>query len=103
MLQDLGYLNDDRTVKLKGRVACEINSGDELVGTEMIFSGVLADLEPAEAVALLSALVFQEKGASPPELTPTLQQAKDRTCPSHSRARACVRGCPAVRPPHGGG
>jgi superfamily II RNA helicase len=40
-------------------VACEINSGDELVATEMIFAGVLAELAPEEAVALLSALVFQ--------------------------------------------
>ena len=44
---------------LQGRVACEINSGDELVATEMIFAGVLGELEPEEAVALLSALVFQ--------------------------------------------
>ena len=43
----------------QGRVACEINSGDELVATEVIFAGVLAELEPEEAVALLSALVFQ--------------------------------------------
>ena len=40
-------------------MACEINSGDELVATEMVFAGVLAELEPEEAVALLSALVFQ--------------------------------------------
>ena len=40
-------------------MACEINSGDELVATEMIFAGVLSELEPEEAVALLSALVFQ--------------------------------------------
>lgn len=44
---------------LQGRVACEINSGDELVATEVIFAGVLSELEPEEAVALLSALVFQ--------------------------------------------
>lgn len=40
-------------------MACEINSGDELVATEMIFAGVLLELKPEEAVALLSALVFQ--------------------------------------------
>lgn len=46
-------------------MACEINSGDELVATEVIFAGVLAELEPEEAVALLSALVFQvsQKGS----------------------------------------
>ena len=40
-------------------MACEMNSGDELVATELIFAGVLAELAPEEAVALLSALVFQ--------------------------------------------
>eukprot|EP00983_Pelagomonas_calceolata_P114395 1160090-Pelagomonas_calceolata.AAC.5 len=32
---------------------------DELLATELVFSGVLKDLSPAEAVALISALVFQ--------------------------------------------
>lgn len=44
---------------LQGRVACEINSGDELASTELIFGGVLTQLTPEEAVAVLSALVFQ--------------------------------------------
>ena len=43
----------------QGRVACEIASGDELITSELIFSGVLTPLSPAEAAALLSALVFQ--------------------------------------------
>lgn len=34
-------------------------AGDELVATEIIFGGTLAELEPEEAEALLSALVFQ--------------------------------------------
>ncbi len=40
-------------------MACEINSGDELASTELIFGGVLTQLTPEEAVAVLSALVFQ--------------------------------------------
>lgn len=43
----------------QGRVACEIASGDELIATEIIFGGILNELSPAEAAALLSALVFQ--------------------------------------------
>ncbi len=39
--------------------ARQVNSGDELVATEMIFGGVLSELAPEEAVSLLSALVFQ--------------------------------------------
>lgn len=40
-------------------MACEVNAGDELVTTEIIFAGVLSELTPEEAVAVLSALVFQ--------------------------------------------
>lgn len=36
-----------------------MNAGDELVTTEIIFAGVLSELTPEEAVAVLSALVFQ--------------------------------------------
>lgn len=46
-------------------MACEIHSGDEMIATEMIFSGVLTDLDPAEAAGLLSALVFQVNLARP--------------------------------------
>lgn len=40
-------------------MACEVNSGDELVATEVIFAGILTELTPEEAVAVLSAFVFQ--------------------------------------------
>jgi hypothetical protein len=55
-----------RAARAQGRVACEVNSGDELVATELIFAGVLAELAPEEAVALLSALVFQARAARRP-------------------------------------
>ena len=81
VLQQMGYLDADRTVTLKGRVACEIATGDELVGAETIFAGVLTDVSPAAAAAVLSALVFQEKNASAPELesAPDLRDACART------------------------
>ena len=78
VLQRMGYLDENRTVTLKGRVACEIATGDELVGTEIIFAGVLADIPAEEAVALLAALVFQEKNASPPSLEGSLKAACER-------------------------
>ena len=77
VLQQMGYLDSDRTVTMKGRVACEINSGDELVATELIFGGVLTELTPEEAVSLLSALVFQEKSDSDPELPARLVAARN--------------------------
>ena len=79
VLQQMGYLESDRTVTMKGRVACEINSGDELVATELIFGGVLTDLSPEEAVSLLSALVFQEKSEAELELPPSLIKAREES------------------------
>eukprot|EP00897_Mesotaenium_endlicherianum_P000213 jgi/Mesen1/10192/ME000766S09561 len=78
VLQHLGYLDAQRVVQMKGRVACEMNTADELIATEALFDDQLADLEASEAVALLSALVFQQKDASTPDLTPKLASARSR-------------------------
>ena len=48
-------------VQAKGRVACEINSADELLLTELIYDGVFIDLTPEQSVALLASIVFTEK------------------------------------------
>ncbi|GMF11215.1 unnamed protein product [Phytophthora lilii] len=77
VLKRLGYISDDGVVQVKGRVACEINTCEELVLTEMIFENVLANLEPEEIVAVLSALIFQEKSQSEPTLTPTLEATRE--------------------------
>jgi len=61
VLRTLGYVDVQDTVCVKGRVACEVNTCEELIVTEMVFEGVLNDLEPAEIVAALSSLIFQEK------------------------------------------
>jgi len=61
MLMSLGYVDENDTVCLKGRVACEVNTCEGLIVTEMVFAGMLNELEPAEIVACLSALLFQEK------------------------------------------
>ena len=49
VLQRMGYLDADRTVTSICRVACEIATGDELVGAEIIFAGALTDASPAAA------------------------------------------------------
>lgn len=61
LLRALGYIDKNDVVCLKGRVACEVNTCEELIVTELILQGVLNEMEPAEIVAALSALVFQEK------------------------------------------
>ncbi|CAF4567313.1 unnamed protein product, partial [Rotaria magnacalcarata] len=54
VLRRLGYCNSADVIDLKGRVACEIDTGDELVTTELLFNGVFNDLTVSQACALLS-------------------------------------------------
>jgi antiviral helicase SKI2 len=61
VLEKLGYVDEKETVCIKGRVACEVNSCEELIATEMVFEGLLNEMEPEEIAAVLSSLVFQEK------------------------------------------
>lgn len=78
VLKDLDFIDDSSRIQLKGKVACEIHSGDELVLTELILDNVLADYEPAEIAALLSAFVFQEKSDMVPNLSGNLERARDK-------------------------
>ncbi|KAL3475794.1 armadillo-type protein [Aspergillus californicus] len=77
VLKDLGFVDEQSRVQLKGKVACEIHSADELVLTELILENVLAEYEPEEIVALLSAFVFQEKTDNVPTLTPRLEKGRE--------------------------
>ena len=49
LLQLLGYVDKQRaTVTMKGRVACEMNTCDELIASEMLLTNVLEPLNPPE-------------------------------------------------------
>ncbi|XP_050209869.1 DExH-box ATP-dependent RNA helicase DExH9 [Mercurialis annua] len=61
VLRRLGYVTSDDVVELKGKVACEISSADELTLTELMFNGVLKDIKVEEMISLLSCFVWQEK------------------------------------------
>ncbi|TYJ58170.1 hypothetical protein B9479_000994 [Cryptococcus floricola] len=61
VLRRLGFTTADDVVEMKGRVACEISTGDELMLTEMMFGGTFGTLTPEQCAALLSCFVFQEK------------------------------------------
>jgi len=64
VLRRLGYLTKDNVVDVKGRVAAEINMSDELVLTEMLFSGFFTDLTTEQIVAIMSCFVSEEKSHS---------------------------------------
>ncbi|KAJ7150328.1 ATP-dependent RNA helicase [Mycena filopes] len=76
VLQELKFIDENSTVLLKGRVACEINSANELVLTELILENTLANYEPEEVVALLSCFVFQEKTDVEPVISPRLEEGR---------------------------
>ncbi|GAM87998.1 hypothetical protein ANO11243_060270 [Dothideomycetidae sp. 11243] len=76
VLKELGFIDEQSRVELKGKVACEIHSADELVLTELVLENVLADYEPEEIVALLSSFVFQEKTDAVPNMTPALERGQ---------------------------
>lgn len=78
VLKEIGCIDDDLVVQIKGRVACEMNSGEELICTVCLFENQFEELEPEEAVAIMSAFVFQQKNTSAPSLTPKLAKAKQR-------------------------
>lgn len=73
VLRQLGFTNQNDVVQLKGRVACEISNGDELVITELLFSGVLNELEPSVIASLLSCFVSNEQSKIVPVLSDQLK------------------------------
>lgn len=77
VLKELKFIDQNSTVLLKGRVACEINSANELVLTELILENTLAAYDPEEVVALLSCFVFQEKTEVEPVIPPKLKEGLD--------------------------
>ncbi|CAM9199818.1 unnamed protein product [Ectocarpus sp. 4 AP-2014] len=82
VLRRLGHCDSDGVIQLKGRVACEINTCDELVVTELIFSGAFTELSPEQSAALLSCMVHQAKTdetapSLPAELQGPFRQLQD--------------------------
>lgn len=78
VLKHLDFIDKNQNVMLKGRVACEINSGWELVLTELILDNFLGDFEPEEIVALLSCFVYEGRtnDEEDPPITPRLENGK---------------------------
>ncbi|KAK9728909.1 ATP-dependent RNA helicase mtr4, variant 2 [Basidiobolus ranarum] len=74
VLRSLGYIKDD-CVSPKGQAACAIQSGHELVLTEMIFSAAFQKLEPEQIAALCSCFIFTSQPIEPPKLRKELADA----------------------------
>ena len=58
VLKRLIYIDNDKTLRHKGRVAFEISTHEVMI-TELLINNVLTDLDPVEVVAILSCFVFE--------------------------------------------
>lgn len=92
VLRKLGFTKDD-VIELKGRVACEISTGDELLLTELIFGGAFNDLDAEQCAALLSCFVFQERSKEKPRLKPELAEPLKAMQETAGRMAQTYRSC----------
>ena len=61
VLRHLEHVDANGVIQTKGRTACEVNTSDELVVVEMMFSGIFNDLNVEQSVALLSCMTFDDR------------------------------------------
>ena len=61
VLRELDHVDANGVIQTKGRTACEINTSDELVVVELIFSGLFNELNVEQSVALLSCMTFDDR------------------------------------------
>ncbi|KAG6450512.1 hypothetical protein O3G_MSEX006615 [Manduca sexta] len=81
VLRRLGYCTASDVIEIKGRIACELSSADELLLTELIFNGVFKSLSSEQSAALVSCFVCDENStqasASGDELRGVLRQLQE--------------------------
>lgn len=63
VLRRLGYCTSTDVIEMKGRIACELSSADELLLTELIFNGVFNSLTSEQSAALVSCFVCDENSS----------------------------------------
>ncbi|XP_028158859.1 exosome RNA helicase MTR4 isoform X2 [Ostrinia furnacalis] len=63
VLRRLGYCTTADVIEMKGRIACELSSADELLLTELIFNGVFNALSSEQSAALVSCFVCDENSS----------------------------------------
>ena len=73
VLKKLGHVDANGVIQTKGRTACEINTANELVVVELIFTGVFKSLKVEQCVALLSCMIFEERNKDEDDATKGLK------------------------------
>lgn len=64
VLRRLDHLTKEDIVTHKGKVACEISAADEILLSELVFSGSFEHLQKGELCAILSMFVCDESGGA---------------------------------------
>ncbi|KAM0017735.1 putative RNA helicase [Helianthus debilis subsp. tardiflorus] len=81
VLKKLGHIDSEGIVQVKGRAACLIDTGDELLVTELMFNGTFNDLDHHQIAALASCFIPGDKSSEQihlrSELAKPLQQLQD--------------------------
>jgi len=72
VLRRMGYSTAADVIEVKGRIACELSSADELLLTEMMFNGMFNEMSPEQCASILSCFVCDEKSNEAPRLTQEL-------------------------------
>lgn len=88
VLQELRYVDQQRRIELKGKVACEIGM-NELMITELVLENILKNLKPAEVAALLSSLVFQQK-INDEVIDETMEKSLEKVCLEYVVSICCI-------------
>jgi ATP-dependent RNA helicase DOB1 len=73
VLKKLGHVDANGVIQTKGRTACEINTANELVVVELIFTGVFKSLTVEQCVTLLSTMTFDERNMNDDDPTKGLK------------------------------
>ena len=50
VLRRMGYSTAADVIEVKGRIACELSSADELLLTEMMFNGMFNEMSPEQVI-----------------------------------------------------
>lgn len=60
VMRRLDLIDKNDVPQLKGKVAASLSTADEILTTELIFSGFFQDLDPHQIAAVLSCLVYSD-------------------------------------------
>lgn len=78
VLKKLKFIDKEGIVQVKGRMACDLSTSDELLVAEIVFQNVFDGLSGDTIVALLSCLVFDERTGTEITLDDTFQAPFER-------------------------